>query len=499
MKYQMQLLKKIPFFLFLLVLFFCLHGSVENYGYLNVKEVLGVALAIGIGIALLFAITWFFSKNVLFASLLSFFIASWYLFFGAIHDTVKSTSFLHFLRSYTVLLPVLLLVNIFVIWWLKRNRPLHPKLMLYLNLLFILFCISDIFLLANKYLNYKETNSSNAVPFDASKATQKPNVYFLLFDEYAGYKSLKDSFGYANDGLYTFLKQQQFREVPVFSNYDFTPFSMSSVVNMQYVPENYNRQLLSQADVQHRFGEIRNGQLFSIFTSMGYRIENYSIFDIKDHPALSEGNGLFPIHAGLLTNKIFHKRLLKDIGWWFVTGKFKLSFLKNKVLYHDDEYNQQVEAKLVQAAAQKSSPPRFCYAHFFLPHGQYFRDSSGAFNTPTQQSDLANKSLYISYLAYTNSVIKKLVDRITTSDPSALFIIMSDHGFYDYQVKGGYHPYNYNNICFWRYPAASSDSVALPRSNVNFFRYVFNKAYGQNLPFLPDSTVYVVEDPAVLR
>ena len=39
----MKLLKKIPFFLFLLVLFFCLHGSVENYGYLNVLEVVEVA------------------------------------------------------------------------------------------------------------------------------------------------------------------------------------------------------------------------------------------------------------------------------------------------------------------------------------------------------------------------------------------------------------------------------------------------------------------------
>ncbi len=495
----MQLLKKIPFFLFLLVLFFCLHGSVENYGYLNVKEVLAVAVAILVGIAILFAITWLFKKDVLFASLLSFFIATWYLFFGALHDLVKNTSFLHFLRPYSVLLPVLLLLNVLVIWWLKRSRPLYPKLMLYLNLLFILFCTSDIFLLANKYFNYKETNISNPVAFDAGKAGRKPNVYFLLFDEYAGYKSLQDSFGYANDGLYAFLRQQQFRELPVFSNYDFTPFSMSSVVNMQYVPENYNRQLLSQADVQHRFGEIRNGQVFSIFKSMGYQVKNYSIFDIKDHPALSGANGLFPIHAALLTNKIFHKRLLKDIGWWFVTGKFQLPFLKKYVLYHDDEYNRQVEARLAAAAAEKTNDPRFCYAHFFLPHGQYFRDSSGAFNTPAQISDLGNKSLYISYLAYTNSVIKKLVDRITASDPSALLIIMSDHGFYDYQVRGGYHPYNYDNICFWRYPAASSDSADLPRSNVNVFRYIFNKAYGQHLPYLQDSTVYVVEDPAVLR
>ena len=42
----MNLLKKIPFFLLLLVLFFCLHGSVENYGYLNLSEVVQVGLGL---------------------------------------------------------------------------------------------------------------------------------------------------------------------------------------------------------------------------------------------------------------------------------------------------------------------------------------------------------------------------------------------------------------------------------------------------------------------
>ncbi len=43
----MKLLKKIPFFLLLLVVFFCLHGSVENYGYVGLKEVVVIGLFIG--------------------------------------------------------------------------------------------------------------------------------------------------------------------------------------------------------------------------------------------------------------------------------------------------------------------------------------------------------------------------------------------------------------------------------------------------------------------
>jgi hypothetical protein len=348
----MNLLKKIPFFLFLLVLFFCLHGSVENYGYLNMYEVAKVGFTIIACIVVFFVIVWLFSKNYVFASLLTFFICLWYLFFGAIHDVIKSVFFLHFLESFTILLPVLLVANIALIWWLKKNKQLHQKMMLYLNVLFLFFCVADGVLLISKHFSYKE-QFINPVTFNKSKVSQKPNVYFLLFDEYAGYNSLRDSFNFKNDSLYTFLRQQKFKELPTHSNYDFTPFSMASIINLQYVPQNYNTTLLTQPDIQHRFGEIRNGQIFSFFKSIDYDIKNYSVFDIKDYPALNPSNGLFPIHTALLTNKIFHNRLMKGIGWKLLTGKYAIPFLQNYFLYKGDKYNKDVETSVLNNAGEK--------------------------------------------------------------------------------------------------------------------------------------------------
>jgi Sulfatase len=494
---MMNLLKRIPFFLFLLVLFFCLHGSVENYGYLFADEVLKVGSIILLSMAVLLLVTWLFSKNLLFASLLTFFISLWYLFFGAVHDLIKTTGFLHFLQSYTVLLPLLLVANILFVWWLKRNKQLYAKLFVYLNILFIIFCLCDGFLLLTKDLKNQVKTAIPRSDFNSKVVTAKPNVYFLLFDEYAGYKSLQDSFGFKNDSLYNFMQQHGFSMLPTFSNYDFTPYSMSSILNMKYVAGSHNNQLLAQSDVQQRFAEIRNAQAPANFETMGYKITNLSMFDFKDNPALSQSNGLFPIHAALLTNKIFHKRMLKDIGWWFVTGRFQIAGLKKQLLYKDDDYNKLVEDKLLQVTKTKAMQPQFCYAHFFLPHSQYCRDSTGALNAPEKISDLFNKPLYLSYLKYTNQVIQKLVSNITGSDPAAIVIVMSDHGFYDYKSPGDYDPYNYDNICMVRFPAATHDSVNLPHSNVNFFRYLFNINYGQHLPYLKDSTVFVIEDKAV--
>jgi hypothetical protein len=76
---------------------------------------------------------------------------------------------------------------------------------------------------------------------------------------------------------------------------------------------------------------------------------------------------------------------------------------------------------------------------------------------------------------------------------------MSDHGFYDYDDPDNYNPFNFDNFCHIRFAAAKADTVNLPKSNVNFFRYVFNTAYGQRLPYLPDTTVFVNEDKTILR
>ena len=156
----------------------------------------------------------------------------------------------------------------------------------------------------------------------------------------------------------------------------------------------------------------------------------------------------------------------------------------------------------LKVPSRKSAKPKFCYAHFLLPHGQFYRDSAGAFNTPEEILDmnsLADKSQYLAYLKYTNNIIEKLVNNIVANDPQSIIIVMSDHGFYDYESPGDFDPYNFDNICFVRFPAGEQCNKEMPTSNVNFFRYLLNCSYGQNIPYLKDSTFNIVEDPVILR
>lgn len=486
----MTLLKNIPFFLLLLVAFFCLHGSVENYGYLDLGEVLWVGIIIAAYVLLFFFILVLIVRDKIFAALITFFITLWYLFFGAIHDWIKRIDWLQFMHSYSVLLPLLLLCNIVYFYLLKRHAAFRSKLFLYLNILLFVYCIWDGVLLLNKYSGDKQVINTPAAIFDTSKVKAKPNVYFIVLDGYAGYQSLQDSFGFKNDSFYNFLKQRYFQVIPSTANYDFTFYSMASTLNMQYIAGDFENKTAFQNDIQQRFNEVRYAAVFSNFSGMGYNIENYSFFDVSTKQGIYDhNNSFFPLHSFLLLNKIFHKRLLSDLGWMLYNGRFKIDWLTKEKIYRSDTYNKRALKMLQASIAKHSTVPKFCYAHLLLPHEPYYKDSVGNY-IALKKDAMYNKALYVSYLKYTNSIIKSTVTGIVEKDAAAIIIIMSDHGFNTQEVRY-YTPSTYNNIFAVRFPDQKFDTSISKISNVNFFRYVFNAQFQQTIPYLKDSTIWV--------
>ncbi|MBK7434596.1 MAG: sulfatase-like hydrolase/transferase [Chitinophagaceae bacterium] len=483
----MRALRNIPFFLFLLVLFFCTHGTVENYGYIDAGEVVFVGAVLLFSIAVLFGIIyWFARPNYRLPSLISVFIGLWYLFYGAIYDFIKNVHAPAMLQRYSVQILILLLLTIAWIILLKKRKGLQTRLFLYLNLLLLIYCAIDGVALTGKALRPREKNTT-ALVIDQSKVRQKPNVYYLLFDEYPGYKSLKDSFGFANDALYDFLHRQQFRVLPVYSNYHFTLFSMSSILNMRYVDPGYDPLKVTQRDFQLRMNEIRNSSVVALFKQMGYRFRNYSIFDMYDQHAVSDQNSFLPVHSVLLTDKILHNRLIRSTGW--LMKRFPL--WKRKYMFQHEVNNRYSEKMVLQAASEKKSEPVFCYAHFVLPHGPFYRDSTGQYNPDEQIDDELTwtRDAYLGYVKYANSVIRDLVKGLVANDPGAIIVVMSDHGYRTFRNKDPYEPFNYNNICAVRFPDNQFPDFREKWSAVNFFPYLFNAQFGQSIPYQADSSI----------
>lgn len=490
----MNLLKKIPFFLFLLPVFFCLHGVLEIYGGIYFSETLILALGIYAGIALLYLLIFFITKNTKLASLICFYVSLLYLFFGALQDWIQQKPVLLWLHKYSVLLPVLAISIFCLAYLLKKKINVQKKLFLFLNFLLIIYCVVDTTLLLNKSLASKKTAWSN-ISFNLSKVKARPNVYYLLFDEYPGYKTLQTKFGFKNDSLYNFLQRTGFKILPSVSNYNLTFFSMSSVFNMQYVDSNFIRQrkLTDLHDYQQRFLEIKNAEVFALYKSMGYRIENYSIFDVGDQICINADNTFLPKHNRALIAKMLHHRLIKDIGWWFNGTMLQNMFAYKEGIYYVDETNLKIERSIKESLKKKSGKPKFCYAHFLMPHPPYFRDSSGALirNEKGQVINSSDKKYFLSYLKYTNSFISSLIGDIVQKDPSAIVVVMSDHGYRDYEKSREFNATAFDNICAVKFPDKNYLPYNDSLNSVNFFRYLFNCEYGQQMPYLKDSTIWL--------
>ena len=488
----MKQLNNKPWFLPLLVVFFILHGVTENFGFIEVSELLKIGLIIfSFVLAGYFAVK-LIAKEKLYAALIIFFISAWLLFFGAIHDSVKTLPLLNWLHRYVIFLPFMLATILAFIFLIRNKRKMQHRLCLYLNILLLIYCIFDLSTYFLKWLPLKKSTSPPTINFQAGVAQAKPNVYLLVFDEYPGYKSLKDSFAFANDSLYHFLSSKDFKILPTFANYNLTFYDMASMLNMRYVAAGYQPLANTMMDDQQRLKEINDASVIRQFEAMGYSFTNYSIFDILGK-ASPGGNAAVVTQSALLTNKIFFYRIFKDLGWHFFSGRYNIPLVE-RWYKKDDRVNKLIEKKLLEGLNGNNTKPRFIYAHFNMPHPPIFCDSLGNYLPNAQIADLksyTDKPLFLSYLKFANKKIVALVNAVTAKDSNAIIIVMSDHGYRAYNTTNLAEPLYFDNICAIRMPGKAHLPMMNKWSNVNLFPYLFNCAFNQKMRYLADSSVFL--------
>jgi hypothetical protein len=481
---------KYPIFLYLLPVFFVLHGYTENYDHIPVKDallLLGLYAAVSLVIATLF---WLLYRNFTKANLAAFFIMSFHFFFGALHDTLKKLFGELFITKYVFILPAaaLLLLTAFII--LKKRKTNFSKARLYLNVALLLLITIDIVMLTGKIVSAKKDMVALPKGFTPCDTCQKPDIYFILADEYAGNSELKDKFGFDNQAFLTALSQRKFHVLPEsISNYNYTPFSIASILDMNYL--NLNGANRNQSDLTHSYETIRDNQLFQFLQYNQYELYNYSIFNLKGQPARSMESFL-PVSTRLITAQTFLSRAEKNILFNIVT-RFKSKAAVRKITYAYKHNNENIYNLTWKLSEKRTKQPKFVYTHLEMPHYPYYFDRNGK-EQPFEEivdGKQGNKALYIEYLQYCNKKLLALIDHILASSAAPpIIILMGDHGFrhFNEPVEQRYH---FLNLASVHLPSGNYRAFSDSLSGVNFFRALLNTQYSQQLPFLKDSTSYL--------
>lgn len=490
--------QKQPFYVLLIPLFFVLHGFAGNFGFISFGDVLILAATYVAATIILYLLFFLFFRNQVKAALAASLAIGIYLFFGAIQDFLKG----HFaaLNKYSCLLLIFGLVLIAWIVYLKRANNKFRRLNLFLNSLLFIYIIVDVGTMFYKSFNvpknklsvYSFAKDNNYVD---CKDCLKPDIYFLLFDEYASSASLKDHFNFDNSSLDTFLLQQAFHiQTKSTGNYNFTPFSIASMLNMSYL-QGIAPDSVSIEDYARCNNLIKENAVIDFLSTQGYAIANYSIFDLAGHPSIVDQDFL-PLQTKLITDGTLLNRMQKDIGWMLITGKYKWQWLADKMYYNNMHNNETFLTQIEKASSTFSDKPRFFYAHFFMPHSPFYFNKEGKLKdgaTIYKEAAELNTAAYLEYVTYTNTKIRELIAAIKRNTMNrAVIIFMGDHGFRKFTGDGdSTHFFQNQNAVY--FPSRDYHLLYDSVSAVNQFAIVFNTLFHQNFPILNDSTVFLTD------
>lgn len=494
----LSFLRSSNIYLFLLPVFFVLHGFAEYYNLITISKAIELTGYYLPGTAIVLLVTKLALKTYTKAGLFSFFIMSVFFFFGSFHDYITGKAPGSLITRYSFLLSALLIILITLFILLKRSMQKFETVKLYLNTLLLLLLIFDFSGLLIKINKKKSITAETEASLPLCNTCLKRDIYFIVADGYSGNNTLAKFFNYNNTGFENELRKKGFFfSDSSFSNYNYTIFSVGTTLDMRYldIPGYFN----TGNDLAVAFDAIRHNRVIEYLKKENYDIHNYSIFDIKDHPPKVRST-LMEFEKNLLATQTFTYRIKRDLGYHLITT-FNLKFLEweaEKATYNELYNNMKNDSLTKQAASKHSEQPKFVYTHLIMPHYPYYYDSSGTMIPAYLLKDslYADKGAYISYLKYSNKKLLELTDYIQQkTNHEAIIILLSDHGCRecletDLQ-KGNAELSNISAVYF---PDGNYTGFYKGISNINLFRLVLNNQFNKKLPLVKDSLILLKKE-----
>jgi hypothetical protein len=495
----------IPFFLFLLPVFFVFHGFVEHYGFIRpwyCLKLLGLYL---VETAALYLLLYVIYRDAIRPAFVATYLMAFNFSFGYVQDLL--TAALPMLSRYRVILGVAVLAGILLVISLGRRPKKFSRPIFFLNTLLLAWLLTDGILLfigmgrplTDGLFIAPSPGAGSALlssPPGDIRSTDKdhpgPDIYFIIFDEYASTASLKKCYGYDNSGLDSFLLQKGFHiQYNSHSNYHETPLCMASIFNMAYLGWRAPGYICSEHAYASCEGPIRHNLVMKFLAARGYSIVNCSQFDLDGHPAVVTQRTL-PLRGRLIEEATFMYRLANELGWHhYERWPFLHRFLHH-IPYETLDNDQVLLEKTMATVRVPHRAPAFVYAHLEIPHLHFVYSAEGRLRTPAELSptDPAGKAAgYTGYLPYTNDKLKTLISDIQQNTKNqAVIILMGDHGFRNEVPDKGYLNF-FQNLNAVYFPDNDYHLLYDSISGVNQFRVVLNKFFDQKMPMLKDSMV----------
>lgn len=424
--------------------------------------------------------------------------------FGAVHDFLKGVFGKSIVTSYSFLLPCIFGGVILLFFFLKHTRSRFIAINQYISVLLWIFLILEIAVFSYKGLT-KEARfnylASEKVLENKKITGDKPDIFFIVLDEYTSSKCLKEEFNYDNKEIDSLLNASRFYTSYLSkSNYNATPYSLASTFNMQYLRYGLEEHIINSKFFLQAIHTFEQNELINFLRKQGYTIKNYGCLKLEG-VSMDTNPYFYKLDYDQIDSRTLYSRIQRDISYnWqsknIFTGEFKIpsKYISSKQ-YHffRNDYNY---TKLISELSISENTPRFIYAHLILPHEPFYLNEDGSFVSDKQiilkQQDL--KEAYLNQLKYCNKLFKKIIRLASdTGFKNRVVIIEGDHGFRDYKDPSKLER-EFDNLNCYYFSDHDYRTLYPGISPINSFRVVLNKYFAQSLPMLKDSTIRLEND-----
>jgi hypothetical protein len=344
-------------------------------------------------------------------------------------------------------------------------------------------------------------SASTAGQVDA-RAETLPDVYYVIFDRYAGPKALTETYGFDNEPFLRALEERGFyvaRESH--ANYPRTPFSLVSSLSMDYL--DHAALKAAADDGAHPINSMLRGSLPvpRALTELGY-----TYVHVGGLWEPSAGNADADVTLRLTGDSEFGAALRESTVLGALTPDTEAADAGSGEDAPEEEWTADaIRAhtlyqldRLPKTATLPS--PKYVFAHLALPHSPFVFDSDGSRPTPDELEERGERENYLRQLQFANAHILLLVDRILAESPNAIILVQADEGPWPLRLgrEGDDFPWSeftpveleekYGILNAYRLPGIDAGQAGLypSISPVNSFRVVFNAYYGTELELLPD-------------
>ena len=458
--------------------------------------ILGITIAMWVGIG-------FILKNIRKSALLTSLYVFLFFSYGIIFEILESSVAQEYFNFIHVLLLIAYVsLAAFISYYVLKTRRKLNNITSTTN-------VVSITLLSLVFFNIVAYNFENFSSFDddvyepillGSDLNNLPDIYYIVLDEYAPFRTLDTVYNYDNSDFVKFLQDSGFYVTKnSHSNYAETFLAMASTLNMKYV--NYLSDIVGEQSLDQRipYQMISNNQVMKDLKSIGYEIYNFDSgwwgtrsLEIADANLCSKNQ-----------NMDFHTlHALKQISAFRAFDVFIKD--PSSEIFHEERRDRILcQFDDITKIKQETEKPVFVFMHVMAPHDPYvfgpdgeevdYRYTFGPTGEP-YLDESESKTAYLNQLIYLTKILKDVIKNLQeNSDSQPIIIVQSDTGpstEFGETTKENYQVDRMSIFNAYYFPNGKYDLLSDDITPVNSFRIVFDSHFKTNYGLIDDKVFW---------